>query len=423
MRRLVALLAGFLVLFATLVPAQNGADARGIDRTVFAPFVSRLRVAVRDPQVRLTWRDSEDLSGGTYRVYRHDEEITQDTIDDATLVGEVLPGVETFLDTPLEEGSYYYAVLASEPDGRLYPIFVPFRNKTLRPVAVTQLESEEDLAAQVYDIQAQPQDTAIVVVFDPSRSGRTLAIYRSTTPFSDAASIGSATLLEEIPSSNRRYADYPVPGVDYFYGVFDKVLIERGTVEIQDGENVLSTPVRIALADQGPEVTIEFPQSTKRPAPLPILQLATGIQSGERLALPDIPGGGAQPVRAETRTAVDRFLARAPAPEPFAPEPRILPEERSAAGEGVAVTLSRIVTDEFAGGAYREAADLLETLLDLPVGDATERRIRFYRGQALYFDGRIEPAFMEFLLAAEGDLYPEVRPWMDGILTGRRVDS
>ena len=416
MRRLVLFTVGLIAAVGVLAPAQDATE-EGLNRDVFAPFVSRLRVAVRDPQVRLTWRDSTDLSNGTYRVYRSTEEITQDTIDDATLVGEVPPGVETFLDTPLEEGSYYYAVLAAEPDGRTYPIFIPFRNKTLRPVEVTRLESEEDLAASVYDIEAQPQDTAIVVVFNPSRTGRTLAVYRSTDPFTDLQSVTDATLLDELDSSSRRYADYPVPGVSYYYGVFDKALIERGTLEIQQNENVLSQPVQIALATQ-PAVNIEIPRATKRRAPLPILQLASGIQSGERLAVPDVPAGGARPVSATTRAAINRLLSRAPEPAPFAPDPVILPQERSADGEGVAVTLSRIVTGEFADGEYLRAADQLKSLLDLPVSDETEQRIRFYLGQSLYFDGRREPAFMEFLVASDGPLYAETRPWIEGILTG-----
>ena len=134
------------------------------DRDVFAPFVSRLRVAVRDPQVRLTWRDSDDLESGSYRVYRHTAEITQDTIDNAALVAEVDTGVETYLDTPLEEGAYYYAVIAAEESGRMFPIFVPFRNKTIRPVTVAQLETEEDLAPACTVSKRWPRITPLLSV-------------------------------------------------------------------------------------------------------------------------------------------------------------------------------------------------------------------------------------------------------------------
>jgi hypothetical protein len=417
MRRLIFLAVGVLFCLGPAVFAQDeGTD--DLNRDVFAPFVSRLRVAVRDPQVRITWRDSEDLSDGSYLVYRHTDEINQNTLDAATLVATVEPGVETYLDTPLEEGNYYYAVIAAEADGRTYPIFVPFRNKTLRPVAVTRLESEEDLAASVYDIDARAQDMTVVLVFTPSRSGRTLAVYRSTAPFSELESIGDATLLQEIESSSRRFVDYPAPGVSYYYGVFDTVLIERGSLEVVEGANALPSAVQISLPSQQ-GIAIQIPRATKRPAPLPILQLISGLQSGERLATPDIPRSataGLLPPSAER--AVRQLLAHTPERPRFAPEPVILPEERAGTGEGVQQTLAGIVNGEFAGGDYARAVDLMRILLMLPIGTELEQRVRFYLGQALYFDGRREPAIMEFVIAADGDLYSSAKPWMDGILTG-----
>jgi hypothetical protein len=84
MRRLIFLAVGVLFCLGPAVFAQDeGTD--DLNRDVFAPFVSRLRVAVRDPQVRITWRDSEDLSDGSYLVYRHTDEINQNTLDAATL--------------------------------------------------------------------------------------------------------------------------------------------------------------------------------------------------------------------------------------------------------------------------------------------------------------------------------------------------
>jgi hypothetical protein len=77
------------------------------------------------------------------------------------------------------------------------------------------------------------------------------------------------------------------------------------------------------------------------------------------------------------------------------------------------------VTTDFAAGNYATAAGLLENLLTLPLSSAMENRVRFYLGQALYFDGRREPAFVEFLLARDGELYSQVKPWIDGILLPR----
>ncbi len=417
-----------LVLLATLplFPAvaqetsEGGqSDLTAEDRDVFAPFISRLRVAVRDPQVRLTWRDAEDLDGGAYRVYRHTREITADTFGNATLVAEVAAGTETYLDTPLEEGQYFYAVIATDGADTIYPIFVPFRNKTIRAVTVAQLETEEDLAAAVYNIDAIVQDNAVVVRFEPSRGGRDLVVYRSTTPLRAESDIHTATLIDEFESTTRRFADYPVPGVDYYYAVVDKALVERGSLELKPGDNTLADSVRIGLASIQP-VNIQFPQATKRRAPLPILQIARDIRTGERLALNPVPRRSDAPLKGETETAVRYLLSRAPEPTRFSPEPVILPEERARRAEGAERTLNQIVATDFSDGHYARAADLLRNLLTLPLSEPLERRVRFYLGQSLYFDGRMEPAFVEFLLASKGDLYTRAKPWMDGILLPRR---
>jgi hypothetical protein len=402
--------------------SENGSEQiefTGEDRDVFAPFVSRLRVAVRDPQVRLTWRDADDLDGGHYRVYRHTEEITQETFPDATMVARVEAGTETFLDTPLEEGRYYYAIIAADSTDTVYPIFVPFRNKTIRSVAVAQLETEEDLAASVYNMDALVQDNAVVVRFETSRGGRDLVVYRRTTPFRSMEDIQDATLINEFESTTRRFADYPVPGVDYYYGVFDKALIERGTVSISAGGNTLEEPVRINLDTARDGVQIQFPRATKRRAPLPVLQLARDIRTGERLARNPVPPPAEGRMSGPTESAVSYLLSRAPEPRTFRPDPVILPEERTTEGEGAARTLAQVVQTDFSQGRYASAADMLRNLLTLPLSENMERRTRFYLGQALFFDGRREPAFMEFVLASEGELYSQTRPWIDGILLPR----
>ena len=153
--------------------------------------------------------------------------------------------------------------------------------------------------------------------------------------------------------------------------------------------------------------------------PLPILHLAEGIQSGDRLARNSVPEQTGRILGPATESAVRDLVARAPEPVVFRPEPRILPQERAVDGEGAAQTLARVVNTDFAAGNYATTAELLRNLLTVPLSGALERRVRFYLGQALYFDGRRQPAFVEFLLASDGELYTEVAPWIDGILLPR----
>lgn len=415
MRYRITILISCLALVLTIpLVAQEELSAK---TDVFAPFVSRLRVAVRDPQVRITWRDSVDLDSGRYRVYRYTSEINRENFEEAEEIAIVEQGVETYLDTPLQEGDYYYAVLAENTGGEIYRIFVPFRNKTIRSVAVTSLETEEDLAATIYDIEARVQDNAILVRFDASRNGRTLSVYRSSAPFSELTELADATQLEQFESSTRRFIDYPVPDVDYYYAVFDATLIERGTVRIQPGENALAAPIRISLG-QNSDISIDVPRVTKRPAPLPILQLTGDITGSQSPAMSELPRGvRAQVVSSATREAIDILLARAPERVRFAPAPVILPEERGGDNQGAQATLSQILNTEFSAGNYAHAATLLESLLEFPLSREFERRVRYYLGQAYYFDNRHESAFLEFLSVSEGDLYAPARVWIEGILS------
>ena len=71
------------------IDAVQGAVPRLDDDRVFAPFVSRLRVAVKEPQIRLTWQDIPDFTG-SYQIFRYTEEIGLENLDKATMVSELL---------------------------------------------------------------------------------------------------------------------------------------------------------------------------------------------------------------------------------------------------------------------------------------------------------------------------------------------
>jgi hypothetical protein len=144
--------------------------------------------------------------------------------------------------------------------------------------------------------------------------------------------------------------------------------------------------------------------------------LGASLQSAPYESL--LPHGGvAQPITRETERAVVRLLQKAPPPKEYHPEPIILPEERSAPEAGIARTLAQVVIGPFADKEYDRATELLGNILELPLSKEWEQRVRYYYGQALYFTGKPERAFFEFLIAADGPLYTEAREWIDGILT------
>ncbi|MFW6215066.1 MAG: hypothetical protein ACOC45_03885 [Alkalispirochaetaceae bacterium] len=400
-------------LAASLLFAQESGIGVPEDQTdVFAPFVSRLRVAIREPQVRLTWQDAGEIEGA-YRVYRNEEEIDERTFADAQLLATVEAGSETYLDTPPGPGEYYYAVLTESEEGEPFRIFIPFRNKTIEPAVLTETSAGEDLAARVFNLTARVVGNGIELTYDASRNGRELAVYRSTVPIRGFESLEAATRIAVLESIQRRYVDYPVPGVPYYYAVFDTAEVDAQELTLASGENLLADPAEVRINPARP--TVEFPpRASRRGTPLPLLQLATGSITSASAELSRIPSP--RSLDPPTREALDRILVSVGEPEMPRLEPVILPTERVADARGTRATLTEIIQDEFARGAYDTASQLLSNLLSITLEEELAARARFYLGQSQYFSGEYRNAFLSFLLAEEA-YHSEVTPWMDAILT------
>lgn len=83
--------------------------------------------------VRVTWMDVDDTSV-TYRVYRHTDPITSETVlSKAKLLGQVRPGVQQYADTLEDPGKYYYAVTAIK-DNQEYRVFMVDQSFTGTPL-------------------------------------------------------------------------------------------------------------------------------------------------------------------------------------------------------------------------------------------------------------------------------------------------
>ena len=397
------------------VIAQEPTEVVGED--VLAPFVSSLRTAVRDVQVRLVWRDSRYHAGGVYRVLRSRSDIVSANLSDAEVIAEVPSGVETYLDTPSQPGRYFYAVVAVRADGRSYPILIPFRNKTIQPVSITQSRTDKEPVVSVYGLTALSVGRSVQLRFKASRDDRGLSVYRSTRPFTLGSDFTDALLVGSIDGGARSWIDEPMPGIDYYYAVVATAMVQLGSATPLVGQNTLAEPVRIALdrpVAPAPERNIR----RLRPAPLPVLRVTTSAGDAGWLARNPGPSPPS-PLQPATRGAVTELLARTPADDSGRPsplEPVVLPQHRVVDGRGAFRTLTEIVTTEFARGDWAPAVKRLQDLMRTPLDDTLEREARFYLGQALYFGDQIQRAFMEFLLAGNGELYAESRIWIDAIL-------
>jgi len=406
-----------LILFAaTGLPAQ---DAEGSRRGVFAPFVSRLDVIPQGEEVALTWRDSPDLSGG-YQVLRSTEPISSDNYTQARVAGRVPPGEESFLDRPGVAGEYYYAVAGEMATGAIYPIFIPFRNATAGPVTVEPGPPPEERAASITDISAVAEESSVDVTFSASKEGRNLVVYRSTKTIDTLEVVAEATRLATLPSSERSFVDYPVPGVDYYYGVFDSELVALGLLEFEPRSNVTADPVGLPLATAR-QATPEALRRTMRRRPLPLLSVNREIETGRLIGSqrqPPFPEP--QELSPETVAALAPLRGNGDGPDPEEPRLVILPEERISADKGPDFTLATIVNGTLERGNWAEGQELLENFRTLPLDEEITARVHFYLGQSHFFQGDYRTAFLEFLLARE-HYFAASEPWLDSIL--KRLDQ
>lgn len=412
------MVACLLVILAAGAPGARAQDQPGGGSTsaVFAPYVSRLRIAMKDPLVKLTWQDPADPSG-PIRIYRSTHEFAADTFADATLIGTAKPGVESFLDVPPHPGDYYYAVLMEKPGNGVYEVFVPFRNVTVKPVAVTKTATDQQLAATVSGVSATATDNAVTIRFEASRPERTLALYRSTSPILSTDALAGATQIQEISSGATAATDFPVPGIGYYYALVDTALLTSGSMSLVAGRNATDRPVEVPL---GPR-TIGIPTTTlppRRTTPLPYLILQENIQNGSSLAPSlNVPASNV-PLDQKSLDAVNKLVNGIHIASPRPLEPEVLAEDRVAADKGEEYTLKGIVGAQFSQRNWADTVKQLDNFLTLPLSQDVRARAQFYLGQAYYFQKMYKQAFLAFLLARNA-YYTATRPWMDAILDAR----
>ncbi len=421
MRRSLIMVAAAVTVMTVIpgVAAQDAEQTVDSQSEVFAPFVSRLRIAVADPRVRLSWNDSDDVRGAV-RIYRHTEPITERTFPRATLVGTVEPGVEQFTDTPPAPGDYYYVVLASDRDGTEYELFLSYRNATGSPVAIANVPTPAEQAATVQSIGAELDDTQIEVRFSAPQTGRRLAVLRLNRPITTVEDVADAMTVATVRSSIRSVTDeLVVPGVPYYYAAVDTEILADGEPILVAGQNTTAVPVELAIPEgAAQEVAVALPEARSlRRTPLPFLRLDASLSSGAQLAATEITIPDTQSINEVTDKALTVLATHLKARQTRTLEPAVLSQEQEEDLRGPEATLRSIVTGPYARMEWEETERLLTNFLTLPLADPVAARARFYRAVSLYFQNKPEAAFMEFLLA-EQNHYAAVQPWLDAILDG-----
>jgi len=399
---LLALLATCLLSAYAQAPA---ASPSGEADSVFAPFPSKLMVTVKDGVVVLSWIDSPDVKSG-YAIYRSTQPIDAKSFPSAIRLSGVASGVMSYSDMRIGPGEYYYAVLALAEDGSVYPVFIPARNVTATSLAVES--STLAAGSLVSNLSALANGDAVLVSYNAPPKSR-LVLYRGASPIAKAADLLDATLVAAFTNKDGNFADYPVPGVDYYYAVLGEEDLKSGNIALNPGINSLKVPVQVRAAalSSGFGETL----SLSRTPPLPYFLIEDGA-TGKAVAPLDEGPPPERAVAAETAKAIAVILAKAPSLTPSLPQAAVLEEEKAKPTGGEDYALSIIVSDKIAAKDWPGAIDQLRKYLSLNRGPKVQARAHFYLGEALAFSGSRRDAFFEFLSAR--DFYPiETKPWIE----------
>lgn len=405
-----AVVLSLLVLAAGVPAAAQQAAAAPASPETSTVFVSRLKAEPIDYQVKLTWVDSPDLKGSCI-VYRSSEEISSRTLGRAEVIGSVSTGVGYFVDTPPDRSGWFYAVLIRDSAGNLYPLLVPFRNKTSAAVSPQTAAPEEQLAAQVTGIKAAPtgKGDIIQVSFSVSNRSRDLLLFWGPSPFVKPEDLLKATRTTPLDPGTTSYVLAVLPGVDYWFAVLDSGMFKIGKSPLVKGGNTTAYPIQLQVtASHGlPAVS----PGSRRGIPLPSLAIDRGVQTGVALTGTDVPG---LPAPRPLSDAAGKAIASLQAdlgPDPKSPQPQVLPSDATPVPGGELARLQEIVQGPFLGGDMALARQKILDYLSLPRKPEINARARFYLGQVYYFQGNPRDALLEFLTARDF-YYPQSEYWL-----------
>jgi hypothetical protein len=428
-----------LLLLVLLIAALAYTQEAGTESAV--PFVSKLKAKVDESHILITWHNPKNLKGSIL-LYRHIEEIDAQSLDAADLIARLTAAQESYQDTPQDYRAYFYAVLIEDASGTVQKLFIPFRNKTSDGVRVAVLPVEEKESAEITALRASVVGDAVQIVFQSSNPGRGLLLFRSTAAMTTIEDLIEAYAPLQLEAGTTRFIDYPIPGVQTYYAVVDTEQFKLGKQKLVPGENATDRAVvvpmevqRIGLTpppeeqssaavpetqgqpstmsssgEPATEIRQERTASTSAPeaerirttTPLPYLQLAHRITGPQRQEQLDD----------QTKEAIARLLSAAPPAAASQTTLTILPEEKSGVEPSESVGLQKIVTELLQTGDYQGAEARLQGFLNLRRSAYTEARVRFYLGQAYYFQGLYEEALLEFVLSQD-QLYAPVQPWLE----------
>jgi hypothetical protein len=164
-----------------------------------------------DTSISLTWTDPTDTD--LLRIHVRRSTLSPPaTIDDGTPFVAVLPGVQSFSDSGLTNGTpYFYALFSEDTSGNISP-----------PYAVTPLTPADEIptAAPHTGAVASNEGSVTLNWLNPTDDDFTKVVIRKD-PTSYPTTLDEGTLVTELTLGETTYTDLGVTdGEDYYYSLF-----------------------------------------------------------------------------------------------------------------------------------------------------------------------------------------------------------
>lgn len=392
-----------------------------------APYVSKLKAMNDGKKILLTWKDAENAPGAVYEIFRSSIEIVKENFSSARSLGKVNTGIQQFEDLT-SEGKVFYLVLMIDKSGKRMEVFLPYRNKTVTPLSITdELYSD---TARIASLSAAPLGKQILVSFNSEPGDRKMVVFRSTSKIASLTDLKAAVMVGQIPGLQSPFRDSPPPGVDYYYTVLDAQAFAEGAADAFTPQNTLAQPVSLPLLTLTPQAQKDQLSADLRPTldsrlrPLPLPQLivekdpVTGSNLPPTALVPQPP----RPLSDQVQRVLTLISKGSEYGAKPLPDLVILPEEKVQNPQGQQKVLSQIILSYFAGKEWVAARQQLNVLQTQIIEEKTGARIHFYLGQCLANSKDFKQAVLEFLLA-EKYYDSECSPFLDSLLSQLRFSG
>ena len=397
-----------LPLILLLLPVWTAAAQ---DSRVYAPFVSRLKVETRGSGVLLSWKDSAQLDNPEYLIYASERPFDPVRFIYGNQIAVVEKGTENYFYTPGDSVPRYFLILAQE-EGRIFDVFIPYRNMSMEAVAAEAAPVQEEKAARISDLRVYPEAHHLLVSALTSDPSRPLILFRSTEAMENRSHLSESTEVRIFEGEEIILKDQVVPGIPFYYALVDKGLYESGSeIVLYDG-SVSLRGVSIPLEQWSSEEAHSFQYASSH-IPLPLLNIELDIETGRRLPNPGIPVEKSD-LSPETELALAELDFGKSVDPAVWKQSELLPVDQALEPPPETAWAGEMMENGSWDLLYGECSSRLKQTFDNEV----RARLFFYRGQACYFQGNLEAAFMDFL-SARDKYYRESNSWLINIYRQR----